>query len=92
MAKGSESMRLDQFLKCLDTSTQVKINLIPAENDRDIITVCGTKEEVIPTLMSKDISDFDVFDIYEVAIRNVTYGSKGEYKYQVIYLLAKEMF
>lgn len=85
-------MRLDLFLKCLDTSTQVKINLVTAEPDKEIITVIGTKEEVIPTLISKDISDFDVFDIYEVSIRNITYGSKGEYKYQVIYLLAKENF
>ena len=57
-------MRLDLFLKCLDSSTQVKINLITAEPDKEIITVIGTKEEVIPTLISKDISDFDVFDIY----------------------------
>lgn len=92
MAEGGESMRLDQFLKCLDTSTQVKINLVTAEPDKEIITVTGIKEDVIPTLISKDISDFDVFDIYEVSIRNITYGSKGEYKYQVIYLLAKENF
>lgn len=76
-------MSLDLFLKSLDSSTQVKIKLV---------TVVGTKEEVIPTLISKDISDFVMFDIYEVSIRNVTYGSKGEYKYQVIYLLAKETF
>ena len=90
MAKGGESMKLDLFLKCLDSSTQVKIDLITAEPDKEIITVIGTKEEVIPTLISKDISDFDLFDIYEVSIRNVTYGSKSEYKYQVIYLLTKE--
>lgn len=85
-------MRLDQFLKCLDSSTQVKIKLITAEPEEEIITVTGTKEEVIPTLISKDISDFDVFDIYGVSIRNVTYGLKGEYNYKVIYLLAKENF
>lgn len=85
-------MRLDLFLKVLDNKTQVKIKLITAEPDKEIITVTGLKEDIIPTLISKDISDFDVFDIYEVSFRQVTYGVKGEYSYNVIYLLAKESF
>lgn len=85
-------MRLDLFLKSLDCSTQVKIMLVTAEPDKEIITVTGIKEEVIPTLISKDISDFDVFDIYEVSLRKVTYGEKGKYNYNVIYILAKENF
>lgn len=85
-------MRLDQFLKALDPRTKLKIKLVTAEPDKEIITVTGTKGEVIPTLISKDISDFDVFEIYEVSIKNINYGAKGEYSYNVIYLLAKENF
>lgn len=85
-------MRLDLFLKVLDNTTQVKIKLITAEPDKEIITVTGLKEDIIPTLISKDISDFDVFDIYDVSLRKVTYGEKGKYSYNVIYLIAKENF
>lgn len=85
-------MRLDLFLKGLDPTTMVKIVLVTPEPDKGTVVARGIKEEVIPTLISKDIADFDRFDIFTVALRTEYYGAKKQYDYPVIYILAKENF
>ena len=84
-------MRLDDFIKTVDSSTQLLVDLITAEPEGAPVIASGVKKEVIPTLISKDISDLDSFDIYLVEIiwKQI---SKDSEKYPVIYVLAKENF
>lgn len=70
----------------------VKIVLVTAEPDKGTVVAKGDKEDVITTLISKDIADFDRFDIFTVALRTEYYGYKKQYDYPVIYILAKENF
>lgn len=84
-------MRLDDFLKTVDYSTQLLVDLVTAEPEGAPVMVSGVKKEVIPTLISKDISDFDSFDIYLVQIIWKKISADSE-KYPVIYVLAKESF
>lgn len=84
-------MRLDDFLKTVDSSTQLLVDLVTAEPDCTSVMASGVKQEVIPTLISKDISDLDSFDIYLVKIiwRQISADSE---KYPVIYVFSKETF
>lgn len=84
-------MRLDDFLKTVDSSTQILVDLVTAEPDGTYVMASGVKQEVIPTLISKDISDLDTFDIYIVTIIWKQISGDSE-KYPVIYVLAKETF
>lgn len=84
-------MRLDDFIKTVDSSTQLLVDLVTAEPDGAPVIASGVKQEVIPTLISKDISDFDTFDIYLVKIIWKQISEETE-KYPVIYVLAKETF
>ena len=84
-------MRLDDFIKTVDSSTQLLVDLVTAEPDGAPVIASGIKQEIIPALISKDISDFDTFNIYLVEIiwKQI---SKDSEKYPVIYVLAKENF
>lgn len=84
-------MRLDDFIKTVDSSTQLLVDLVTADPDGAPVIASGVKKEIIPTLISKDISDLDTFDIYLVEIiwKQI---SKDSEKYPVIYVLAKENF
>lgn len=83
-------MRLDDFLKTVDCHAQLMLNLITTEPEKDVVYASGIKQEVIPTLIGKDILDFNMFDIYLV---NLIYKQIGKSeKYPVIYILAKETF
>ena len=84
-------MRLDDFIKTVDSSTQLLVDLVTAEPEGFPVVASGTKQEVIPTLISKDISDLDTFDIYLVEIIWKQISKETE-KYPVIYILAKENF
>lgn len=84
-------MRLDDFLKTVNSTTQLLVDLVTAELDDAPVMASGVKQEVIPSLISKDISDFDSFDIYIVSIIWKQISADSE-KYPVIYILAKENF
>lgn len=84
-------MRLDDFLKTVDSSTQLLVDLITANPEGAPVIASGVKQEVIPTLISKDISDLDTFGIYLVEIIWNQISEESE-KYPVIYVLAKENF
>lgn len=82
-------MRLDDFLKTVSPTTELEADLVTAEPEEKNVIAVGVKKEVIPTLISKDISDLDMFDIYEVRL---TYRRVGDSTktYPIIYVLAKE--
>lgn len=82
-------MRLDEFIKTVDSSTQLLVDLITVEPEGANITASGLKKEIIPTLISKDISGFDTFDIYLVEIIWKQSSEETE-NYPLIYVLAKE--
>lgn len=84
-------MRLDDFIKTVDSSTQLIVDLVTAEPDGAPVVASGVKKEIITTLISKDISDLDTFDIYLVEIIWKQISNETE-KYPVIYVLAKENF
>lgn len=84
-------MRLDDFIKTVDSSTQLIVDLVTAEPGGEPVVASGVKKEIIPTLISKDISDLDTFDIYLVEIIWKQISNETE-KYPVIYVLAKENF
>lgn len=84
-------MRLDDFIKTVDSSSQLLVDLVTAEPEKVPVIASGVKQEVIPTLISKDISDLDTFDIYLVEIIWKQISADSE-KYPVIYVLAKENF
>lgn len=84
-------MRLDDFLKTVNSCTLLLVDLLTAEPEGAPVIASGIKQEVIPTLISKDISDFDSFDIYLVDIIWKKISEDSE-KYPVIYVLAKEIF
>lgn len=81
-------MRLDDFLKTVDSSTQLLIDLVTNEQEIPLIA-SGTKQEAIPSLISRDIYNLDMYDIYLVEIiwKQI---SKDSEKYPVLYILAKE--
>lgn len=89
--KGGERMRLDDFLKTVSPTTELEVDLVTAEPEEKNVIADGVKKEVIPTLISKDIAELDMFDIYEVRL---TYTSVGDSTntYPIIYVLAKENY
>ena len=84
-------MRLDDFLKTVSPTTELEVDLVTAEPEEENVIAVGVKKEVIPTLISKDLADLDVFDIYEVRLtyRRVCDSTNT---YPIIYLLAKENY
>ena len=84
-------MRLDDFLKTVSPTTELEVDLVTAEPEEKNVIAYGVKKEVIPTLISNDIADLDVFDIYEVRLtyRRVVDSTNT---YPIIYVLAKENF
>lgn len=84
-------MRLDDFLKVLDSTTFVDILLVPADINEETVSAKGDKEEVILTIMSKDISDFNMFEIYQVSHRTKRCASSDNLEYS-IFILAKEKY
>lgn len=91
MAKGGESMRLDDFLKTVSPSTEIEVDLVTAGPEERNVIAKGVKKEVIPTLISKDIADLDMFDIYEVRL-TYTRVDGSTNTYPIIYVLAKENY
>lgn len=84
-------MRLDEFLKVLDSNILVDILLVPADINEETVSARGDKQEVILTIMSKDISDFNTFEIYQVSYRMKKLASSDNLEYS-IFILAKENF
>mgnify|MGYP004461677859 CR=1 FL=1 len=84
-------MRLDDFLKVLDSNTLVDILLVPADINEETVSAKGDKQEVILTIISKDISDFNMFEIYQVSYRMKKLASSDKWEYS-IFILAKENY
>lgn len=89
MAKGGESMRLDDFLKTVSPTTELELDLVTASPEEKNVIANGVKKEVIPTLISKDIEELYMFDIYEVRLTYTRVGDSTN-TYPIIYVLAKE--
>lgn len=84
-------MRLDDFLKTISPTTELEVDLVTAEPEEKNVIADGVKKEVIPALISNDIADLDVFDIYEVRLTHRRVGASNN-TYPIIYVLAKENF
>lgn len=83
-------MKLSDFLKAVDSNTELGVEIVTAEPEEDEIYVTGIKDEVLGKLSSYDILNLDSYDIYTVSISEKLDINDGKTIVHYIYILVKE--
>lgn len=83
-------MKLSDFLKAVDSNTELGVEIVTAEPEEDEIYVTGIKDEVLGKLSSYDILNLDSYDIYTVSISEELDINDGKTIVHYIYILVKE--
>ena len=92
MAKGGESMTLDDFLKTLTPYTEVEIVVLSKGNSK---SVNGYKMNVMQDLVDDGFSSFEDYEIYSISLTNgILVDSNGSDKNTVshIHVIVKENY
>ncbi len=83
-------MKLSDFLKAVDSYTELEVEIVTAEPEEDGVYVTGIKDEILGKLSSYNILDLESYSIYTVNIRKKFDVNDGKAIVHYIYILAKE--
>lgn len=82
-------MKLSDFLKAVDSYTELVVEIVTAEPEEDEVYVTGIKDEILGKLSSYNRLDLEQYDIYTVNINKKLDVDDGKTTVHYIYILAK---
>lgn len=82
-------MKLSDFLKAVDSYTELEVEIVTAEPEEDEVYVTGIKDEILGKLSSYNRLDLEQYDIYTVNINKKLDVDDGKTIVHYIYILAK---
>lgn len=82
-------MKLSDFLKAVDSYTELEVEIVTAEPEEDEVYVTGIKDEILGKLSSYNRLDLEQYDIYTVNINKKLDVDDGKTTVHYIYILAK---